>query len=143
MSAYLLDTNACIALINGGPLAVRKRFERAVAEYARIATSSITVYELWYGVAKSAKRDANARRLDAFLSQGPEILPFESDDAAAAGSIRAVLERAGTPIGAYDTLIAAQAIRLGIVLVTANVREFGRVPNLRFEDWTAISMRDE
>ena len=63
------------------------------------------------------------------------ILPFESDDAEEAGDIRAVLEHAGTSIGPYDVLIAAQARRRDAVLVTANQREFARVPRLKIEDW--------
>jgi len=61
--------------------------------------------------------------------------PFEPDDAEEAGDIRADIERAGAPIGPYDVLIAAQARRRGALLVTANTREFTRVPGLRTEDW--------
>ena len=65
------------------------------------------------------------------------MLPFEPEDAAHAGDIRAELEKAGTPIGHYDYLIAAQARRRGATLVTANVREFARVPGLLLADWAA------
>jgi tRNA(fMet)-specific endonuclease VapC len=65
--------------------------------------------------------------------------PFEPEDAEEAGDIRAALERSGTPIGPYDTLIAAQARRRGALLVTANRREFARVPGLRSEDWAGAS----
>jgi tRNA(fMet)-specific endonuclease VapC len=66
-----------------------------------------------------------------------QVLDFEADDAEEAGDIRAALERAGTPIGPYDVLIAAQARRRGAVLAMANRREFARVPRLTTEDWVA------
>ena len=66
-----------------------------------------------------------------------QVFDFEPDDAEEAGDIRAALERAGTPIGPYDVLIAAQARRRGAMLVTANRREFARVPRLKTEDWAA------
>lgn len=71
------------------------------------------------------------------MTLGFVIWPFESEDAEEAGDIRAVLERAGTPIGPYDVLIAAQARRRAALLVTANEREFARVPGLRTENWAA------
>jgi len=136
---YLLDTNACIALINGSPEQVRRRFERECAAGAAMATSSITVFELWYGVRKSQRREANARRLTTFLAGPVDVLELDDEDARAAGDVRAALERAGTPIGAYDVLIAGQSLRRAATLVTANVSEFSRVPALRFQDWAAAS----
>ena len=68
---------------------------------------------------------------------GISILPFEVEDAEEAGDIRAALERVGRPIGPYDILIAAQVRRRGATLVTANQREFERVPGLAVEDWGA------
>jgi len=133
---YLLDTNACIALINGKPAEVRHRFESAAADGAAIATSSIVTYELWYGVAKSARADANADRLTAFLAGPIDVIDFTEEDAREAGNVRAALEAVGRPIGAYDLLIAGQARRLGARLVTANGGEFGRVSDLRWEDWS-------
>jgi len=133
---YLLDTNACIALINGKPVAVRRQFEAVAATGAAIATSSIVAYELWYGVAKSARADDNADRLTAFLGGPIDVLDFTVEDAREAGSVRADLEAVGRPIGAYDLLIAGQARRLGARLVTANGAEFRRVSGLRWEDWS-------
>jgi len=66
-----------------------------------------------------------------------DVLPFGEEDALAAGDLRAGLEAAGTPIGPYDLLIAAQALRSGTMLVTANVAEFARVRGLLWQDWTA------
>ena len=94
------------------------------------------LFELWYGAAKSARPERNARRIADFLAGPIEILAFEPADAEEAGYIRATLERAGTPIGPYDLLVAAQARRRDALLVTANEREFARVPRLKFEDWT-------
>jgi tRNA(fMet)-specific endonuclease VapC len=132
---YLLDTNACIALINERPPTVRTRLHKASTTGSHILISSITVFELWYGVDKSAKHDFNRKRLETFLSGPILVLPFEDDDAQAAGSLRATLDTAGKPIGAYDLLIAGQAIRHGLTLVTSNVREFSRVKGLVWQDW--------
>jgi tRNA(fMet)-specific endonuclease VapC len=133
--SYLLDTNACIALINGNPLPVRRRFEEAGEGSATIATSSVVIFELWYGVAKSARPEANADRLAVFLGGPVEVADFDDEDARTAGQIRATLEAAGTPIGAYDVLIAGQALRRGSTLVTTNAGEFSRVHGLAWEDW--------
>ena len=72
-----------------------------------------------------------------FLSGNIDVAPFDAQDAAVAGDLRAALEAAGTPIGPYDVLIAAQALRSGATLVTANVSEFARVHGLVWQDWTA------
>ena len=135
--SYLLDTNAVIAILKNQPAIFRKRLRRAVSRDAVIAVSSIVLYELWYGVARSVHRPQNAERLRLFLSGGITVSPFSEEDAITAGDLRASLEAAGTPIGPYDILIAAQALRSGATLVTANVAEFARVPKLRWQDWTA------
>ncbi|MGH7088586.1 MAG: PIN domain-containing protein [Stellaceae bacterium] len=88
-------------------------------------------------MARSARRRENAERLRTFLSGNIGIAAFEEDDAAAAGDLRASLEAVGTPIGPYDLLIAAQALRSGATLVTANVAEFARVRGLTWQDWSA------
>lgn len=132
---YLLDTNACIALINGAPAAVRIRFDKAIRGDAQIYISSVVSFELWYGIAKSARIEINTQRLETLLSSSVIALPFESEDSRAAGTIRAVLESAGRPIGAYDYLIAGQAMARQLTLVTANVSEFSRVEGLSWQDW--------
>jgi tRNA(fMet)-specific endonuclease VapC len=134
--SYLLDTNAVIALLKNQPATFRKRLRRAVSKDAAIAISSIVLFELWYGVARSNRRRENTERLRVFLSGGIDVAPFTQEDAATAGDLRAALEAAGTPIGPYDLLIAAQALRTGTTLVTANVSEFARVPRLLWQDWT-------
>ena len=135
---YLLDTNACIALMNGAPAAVRTRFERAVRARSQVCISSVVAFELWYGIAKSARVEVNTERFQALLSSSILVLQFDNDDAREAGSIRAALE-AGKPIGAYDYLIAGQALARQLTLVTANVSEFSRVKGLSWEDWAKHS----
>ena len=134
---YLLDTNAVIALLKNDPRPVRDRLRRVVSEGASIALPSIVLYELWYDVARSARRQENAERLRVFLSGSIDSVSFDEVDAAVAGDLRAALEAAGTPIGPYDLLIAAQALRNRATLVTANVSEFARVRGLVWQDWTA------
>ncbi|MFZ0519582.1 MAG: type II toxin-antitoxin system VapC family toxin [Candidatus Acidiferrales bacterium] len=132
---YLLDTNACIELIKGSRPVFRTRFQRALDRGARVYVSVVVAFELWYGVGKSGRPESNAKRVAAFFA-GPVIsLPFDDEDARQAGHVRAALELSGQPIGAYDVLIAGQALRRGFTLITANVREFRRVKDLRWEDW--------
>jgi tRNA(fMet)-specific endonuclease VapC len=133
--SYLLDTNACIALINGKPPTVRLRFAKAIEKGGNVFVPSTALFELWYGVFKSSRQQANAERLEAFLAGPVTLLPFAGLDAQAAGRLRATLETAGRPIGAYDLLIAGQAIQHNLTLVTANLKEFGRVQGLTWEDW--------
>ena len=130
-----LDTSAIIVALNNRASSVRTRIAAAVVAGAAVTLSPIVLFELRYGAAKSANRERTSRRIDDFLAGPVVVLPFEPEDAAEAGDIRAVLERAGAPIGPYDVLIAAQARRRGALLITANEREFGRVPGLRIEDW--------
>lgn len=135
--SYLLDTNAVIALLKDEPAIFRKRLRRTASKGATIAVSSIVLYELWYGVARSTRRRENTERLRVFLSGGVAVSAFSEEDAMTAGDLRATLEAAGTPIGPYDLLIAAQALRSDATLLTANVSEFARVPGLQWQDWAA------
>lgn len=132
-----LDTNAIIAVLNSKTTPVRDCLESALSAGSNVTISSIVYFELWYGVAKSARPERNALRIVDFMELGIEVLEFGIDDAREAGEIRAALARAGTPIGPYDVLIAAQARRRDALLVTANGREFFRVPGLKMEDWAA------
>jgi tRNA(fMet)-specific endonuclease VapC len=131
---FLLDTNAVIAALKGNPAEVAERLERELLHDV-VALPVIALFEMGFGIAKSARRNDNIERLAVFLQLPIAIVPFDADDAEEAGDIRAALERAGTPIGPYDVLIAGQARRRGAVLVTANTREFTRVPGLKTEDW--------
>lgn len=132
---YLLDTNACIALINGKPFSVRVRLQKALEAGAEVLVSTVVAFELWYGVAKSARQEANARRLETFFAGPVSLLPFEEGDARAAGRVRAAMEAAGKPIRAYDLLIAGQALNRRLTLVTANAKEFRRIKGLLWEVW--------
>lgn len=107
-------------------------FERY--EVGEIGVSSITVAELSYGAEKSSRPAQNLEALGKFLLP-LELVTFGPEAAAAYGQIRATLEWAGTPIEPLDTLIAAHALSLGVTLVTNNLREFERVPDLQVEDW--------
>ena len=130
-----LDTNAAIAAMNPREPGVRTKLERALRDGVTVGVSTIALFELWYGISKNTRRANNIRQLAAFLALGLEQWAFEAADAQDAGEIRTSLERAGTAIGPYDLLIAAQARRRGAVLITANSREFARVPGLKFVDW--------
>jgi len=133
---YLLDTNAVVALLRNKPVRVRERFKQAETAGDYMALSSVVLFELWYGVAKSSQVPENTERLKILLSGDLDLLDFDDEDARTAGQMRAALERAGTPIGAYDLLIAGQALRRGLTVVTANTGEFGRVVGLSWQDWT-------
>ena len=132
---YLLDTNACIALINGNPPSVRAKFRKATDLGGQVFVSSIALFELWYGVAKSSRRDFNKKRLETFFAGPIHPLSFEDQDAEIVGMIRADLESIGRPIGAYDLLTAGQAIRNKLTLITANLSEFARIKELAWADW--------
>jgi tRNA(fMet)-specific endonuclease VapC len=134
---YLLNTNACIALINGTPPHVRLRLEQAIKQGDSVAVPTVAAFELWYGAAKSAGRHASLRRLETFFAGPLELVAFDDQDARRAGQLRATLERSGRPIGAYDLLVAGQALRYEATLVTANASEFSRVAGLRWEDWAS------
>jgi tRNA(fMet)-specific endonuclease VapC len=134
--SYLLDTNAVVALLRNKPAAVREKYREVVASGNYLAVSSVVLFELWYGVEKSTQVRENTERLRIFLSGDLDLVNFDDEDAQTAGRIRATLEKRGTPIGAYDLLIAGQALRRGLTVVTANSSEFRRVPGLDWVDWT-------
>jgi tRNA(fMet)-specific endonuclease VapC len=132
-----LDTNIAIYVINRRLSSVRLRLAEQLRLGTEIGFPVIALFELRYGHARSDRRTESDRLLAEFLAPGITVLPFEAEDADHAGDIRAYLESKGTPIGAYDCLIAAQARRRGAALVTLNVREFSRVPGLIVMDWAA------
>jgi tRNA(fMet)-specific endonuclease VapC len=132
---FLLDTNVCIAIMNGAPTTVRVRFERAAKTGDTLLVSTVSSFELWYGVERSGRPEFNRERVRTFFEGRVQGLAFDEEDSAHAGVLRRALEKRGTPIGPYDLLIAGQALARGLVLVTHNVGEFGRVEGLRVEDW--------
>jgi tRNA(fMet)-specific endonuclease VapC len=131
-----LDTDVVIVALNQPLSPLRARLNRALVGDVPVAMSSIVLFELWYGVAKGERRSHNTARITDFLAGPIKVLNFDAEDARESGDIRAALARAGTPIGPYDVLIAAQARRRGAILVTANKNEFARVPGLQTQDWT-------
>ena len=135
MLKYALDTNLCIRVLRDRPQGLRDRFN---AEARGLSISSIVLYELLYGAAKSARPVENRHEVESFADR-LEVLDFDADAAAHAGEIRAELERQGKPIGSYDLLIAGHARSRGLIVVTGNLDEFRRVDGLRCEDWEAPS----
>lgn len=127
---YLLDTNTLIAILNDRRSKPSRKLRRH--EPSDVVTSSIVLHELYFGAFKSGHPVENAARLDELRL---DALAFDREDARSAGEIRAVLKRAGTPIGPYDILIAGQARARNLILVTSNTREFARVGGLQIKDW--------
>jgi tRNA(fMet)-specific endonuclease VapC len=126
------DTNAVISLLNDRGSAVRAEWRRGSGRAARSQCLSSCCSSC------ATAQPKRASPADCQSTAGPiTVLSFEPGDAKEAGDVRAALERAGTPIGPYDVLIAAQARRRAALLVTANNREFVRVPGLMVEDWSA------
>jgi len=130
---YILDTNICIYIINNKPAKVLRKFERyPVYEFG---ISSITHAELQYGVEKSENKNTNQAALDEFLLP-LTILPFQGKRLVSRyGEIRTALESKGQTIGPLDMLIAAHALSLDLTIISNNIKEFSRVPNLKCENW--------
>ncbi len=133
MTPFLPDTNAFSVLFRRRDEGLLARF---AAAFPQVRLSAIVLAELEYGAAKSGLA-RHRSRIEALTLSVP-IEPFSPEDAAGYGRLRAVLERRGRMIGPFDTLIAAQALRLGAILVTHNTEEFSRVPGLRCEDWQTL-----
>lgn len=133
MIRYLLDTNVVITLIANRSAALRRQIERAAP--GQLGVSTIVVHELYFGAYKSQRVEFNLETLRLLLAD-LVVVEFDLEDARVAGEVRAGLAQMGTPIGPYDALIAGQAKARGLILVTNNTGEFGRVDGLRVEDWT-------
>jgi len=129
---YLLDTNICIYLIKKKPESILKRFRDLTI--GSVGISSITAAELQFGVNKSQHVEQNRQALNQLLIP-LEIFDFDYNAAIEYGKIRNDLEKSGIPIGPLDTLIAAHALSLNVILVSNNIKEFKRVKNLKLENW--------
>jgi tRNA(fMet)-specific endonuclease VapC len=129
---YLLDTCVISDFIKGEPGTTIKLKRTPPIE---IAISTITVMELRYGLALNPQRALKIAPVIADILAAVTILPFGTIEAEQAAQIRAILKSQGQPIGAYDLLIAATALRYKLTMVTANQREFERVPDLQTENW--------
>jgi len=128
---WMLDTDTCIAIIKKHPGALKKLRGKSIGQ---VGVSSITLGELAFGADKSSLPEAARDALSEFLL-ALEVAAFDAASAMQYGEVRASLARRGKPIGPLDTLIAAHALAIDAILVTHNVREVGRVEELRLEDW--------
>ena len=131
MFKYLLDTNIVIYVLKRRPKEVLEIFNRNAS---RMAISSITLSELIYEAEKSSNVDKNLEAIEEFVSH-LDVLPYDAKASQHYGQIKAALEKRGEIIGENDIHIAAHAISQGLILVTNNLREFKRVPNLALENW--------
>jgi tRNA(fMet)-specific endonuclease VapC len=131
MLKYLLDTNIVIYVLKRRPKEVLEIFNRNAI---RMAISSITLSELIYEAEKSSNVDKNLEAIEEFVSH-LDVLPYDAKASQHYGQIKAALEKRGEIIGENDIHIAAHAISQGLILVTNNLREFKRVPNLALENW--------
>ncbi|WGY03275.1 PIN domain-containing protein [Nocardioides sp. QY071] len=127
---HLIDTDVAIELLRKRDLPLRERWRAA----GPAAASAVSLFELRFGAARSTEAARNALAVDE-LAAAVDFLEFDADAAAHAGDIRADLARRGTPIGAYDVMIAGHARSRGLIVVTRNEREFHRVEGLRVERW--------
>ena len=128
---WLLDTNTCVQYLNGRSTAVREKLQPAAGN---VALCSIVKAELLCGVLRTRDPERSSSLLREFFAGFPSV-PFDDRCAESYAHIRTRLAQSGTPIGPNDLLIAAIAVSYGLILVTHNTREFGRVDGLRLEDW--------
>ena len=128
---WVLDTNTLIYFFKGEGRVAETLFQHPPRD---IAVPAIVVYELQVGIAKSSSPKNRTRQLDELLST-IAVIPFHQQEARAAAEVRAALEKRGTPIGPYDTLIAGTTLAHGATLVSRNTREFRRIKTLRVENW--------
>jgi predicted nucleic acid-binding protein len=133
MMRYLLDTNIVSYFVKGVSVSMVQRMQTGV-DAQDIAISAITRAELRYGLELMDKFDKRRRRIDLLLKELP-TLPWSIEAADEFGRIRAYLKRNGTPVGEFDTQIAAHALAEKLILVTHNTRHFENIPHLKLEDW--------
>jgi tRNA(fMet)-specific endonuclease VapC len=131
MLKYLLDTDICIYTIKNRPVEVKLAFDQ---HYGQFCISSVTVMELVYGAEKSTNVERNLAVVEGFISR-LDVLEYDKAAAFHSAQVRAELDRKGTPIGAYDLMLAGHARSQGLIVVTNNLREFSRVEGLRSETW--------
>ena len=129
---YLLDTNACIAILKGNDEILRDRLDKLGPK--NVVICSVVRGELLFEARKSAQVEKNLRRVTEFC-KGLESLPYDDRAMNYYGINRAILERAGTKIGEADIMISSIALANDLPIITRNVREFTRVPGQRVETW--------
>jgi tRNA(fMet)-specific endonuclease VapC len=128
---YLLDTNACIAALRGHQQVLEHLRQHTPSDFA---VSTISLYELYSGVARCRQPAIERQKIDTFLHP-LHLLPYDPDSAIQAAHLRWSLEKRGNLIGPYDLLRAGQALALNLILITNNTDEFHRAPKLLWEDW--------
>ena len=136
MPLYMLDTDTCSYVMKRSSQLLLKRLQQVPV--SEVCVSVITKSELWYGVEISPRRQQDEIALLAFIAY-VDVLDFPDEAASHCANIRAHLKTRGTMIGSNDLFIAAHARSLGVILVTNNVSEFGRVPDLELENWTVAN----
>lgn len=134
MAEYMLDTDISSYIMKRSHAAVLRRLQ--TVPIGVVAISVITKSELLYGVEVSPRRQQDSVALSEYLRH-VEVLDFPDEAALHYAQIRAALKASGTMIGANDLFIAAHARSLRLTLVTNNTGEFGRVPELKIENWAA------
>jgi tRNA(fMet)-specific endonuclease VapC len=135
LTGRLLDTNVLIDLIFAKSSHLDARYAAELHVATPLFISAVSVFEFRFGAERSRRRDLQLAALDRFLT-GAAVIDFDHRDARAAALLKAELAAKGTPIGACDLLIAAQARVRGLVVVTGNSQEFARADGLKVEDWT-------
>lgn len=133
MIRYLLDTNIVSYFVKGVSTDLVQRMQVGL-DAEDIAISAITRAELRYGVEMMDKFDKRRKRIDLLLRE-LSALPWSVEAADEFGRLKAYLRRNGTPVGDFDTQIAAHALAENLILVTHNTRHFERIPGLKLEDW--------
>ncbi|MDJ0706922.1 MAG: type II toxin-antitoxin system VapC family toxin [Leptolyngbyaceae cyanobacterium MO_188.B28] len=129
---YLLDTCVISDFIKGEAGTIIRLKQTPPVD---VAISAVTVMELRYGLALNPQRTQKVEPAIVSILSSVKSLPFSNAEAEKAAQIRAALKSQGQPIGAYDVLIAATALQHDLIMVTANQREFERVPDLQLENW--------
>jgi len=128
---YVLDTNTLIYFFKGKGSVAERLLREAPKD---ITIPAVVIFELQTGIAKSSSQKKRTEQLSALMNT-VKILPFSTKEAQASATIRAQLEKKGTPIGPYDLLIAGTAVAHQSTLVSHNLSEFKRIKNLKTEDW--------
>ena len=131
MLKYMLGTAICIFAIKNQPLEVKRAFEH---HYGQFCISSVTAMELVFGAEKSSNVERNLTVIEGFMAR-LDVLEYDKAAAIQTAQIKAELAKKGTPIGAYDVMLAGHARSQGLIMVTNNLREFARVSGLRSESW--------
>jgi len=135
VTTYMLDTCICSFIMREHPASVIQRLTAEVEKGNRIVVSAVTYAEMRYGQIGKKASAKHKMLVDEFVKRLDAVLPWDQQVVDATVEIMRDLTCAGTPIGPNDTAIAGHAIASGCTLVTNNVREFGRVKGLVYEDW--------